>query len=194
MSDGESSQTGGVPDFFYELIARIIPGVVVVAISIYWSKGDFKTVYSSVGLSVFMLVAAWIIGVTLDIGVFAGYKLCPEKYRQKITPDLSTYAWILRKLLPFDRKLVTKALALIVFFRIMTIICVFALLICVAMLLFPRWDFFLPALHDHFWRYGLVSVILALVFGICWNEQHRELDSWFRSEAELLSKDINPVW
>jgi hypothetical protein len=160
----------------------------VVAIAIYWSGGDFKTVYSNVGLSVFVLVVAWIIGVTLDIGVFAGFKLCPEKYRQQIVPDLSKYAWIFRKLLPFDRKLVTKSLALIVFFRIMTVICVFAVLIPVAMLLFPSRDFFLPALHDHPWRYGLVSGIFALVFGFCWNEQHRELESWFKSEAESLSK------
>jgi hypothetical protein len=189
MSDGEPSQTVGIPDFFYELIARIIPGAAVVAICIYGANGDFKAVYSSVGLSVSVLVAGWVIGVTLDLGVFAGWEwLSPERLRKNIAPDLIEYAWIDRKLLPWDRKLVTKARAQIVFFRSMTAICVFTVLICVAMLYFPRWDFLLPALHDHAWSYGTVCFILIWVFGSCWKWQHDELEEWYKEEEKVLSK------
>ena len=195
MSDGESSQTGGIPDFFYELIARIIPGVAVVAICIYGSNGDFETVYSSVGLSVFVLVAGWIIGVTLDLGVFGGWKwLCRHNQRlEKTASDLSQYAWIVRKLLPWDRKLVTKAHAQIVFFRSMTVICLLIVCICVAMLCgavlrFPPPDFLLPALHDHHLRYGAVCLILALVFLACWKWQHQELVKWYKDEAKVLEQ------
>ena len=200
MADGESSVAGGIPDFFYELIARIIPGVVVIAISIYWFSGNFKT-SSGVELSVFVffgLVAAWIIGVTLDLGVFVGWKwfvgrkwlLRLRHYlkREEFVSDLIQYGWIVRKLEPLDRKLVTKAHAQIVFFRSMTAICAFAVLICLAMLCVPYWGFLLPALDDCAGFYALIYSILALVFWSCWKWQHGELEKWYKEEAKLYPK------
>jgi hypothetical protein len=221
MSDGESSQTGGVPDFFSELIARVIPGVVVVAISIYWYNGDFKKVYSD-GLWVVALVVAWIIGVTLDLGVFGIYMLCLEKLRkivhdiitsawmlrhaeaifcklvtkilQEIVHDFGTSAWMLRDVEPLFRKLVTKMFAVLVFFRSMAVFCGFTVAICVVMPICPWCDFFLPRLGCCPCLYLVVSLVLGLVFGFCWYEEHRQINSWFESERVFrLNRGQSPA-
>jgi len=66
--DTKISKPEFIPDFFREFISRIIPGMVFIGIYIFWSGKHLKVVFSDATLSVFVLVAAWIIGVTIDVG------------------------------------------------------------------------------------------------------------------------------
>ena len=61
MAEEPEKLTGLVPEFYFELFARIIPGLAAIWTSMYWSECDLKTVYSSLGLSAFMLVGAWVV-------------------------------------------------------------------------------------------------------------------------------------
>jgi hypothetical protein len=70
MPELEDKPTTIIPDFYYDLIGRIAPGFVVVAVFLYWSGSNFEVVFSTIGQSVFALTVAWIIGTTLDAGVY----------------------------------------------------------------------------------------------------------------------------
>jgi|SRR5208282_3384198 len=149
-----SSHAGLIPDFFYELIARIAPGSIAIALSIYWANGDFETVYSSGVLSVFLLVPAWIIGVTLDLSVFS--VLRPIFYRHKKPKDLEApkdvkglkgWAKVVHYFIPYEdptleviekwpsleRVLFTKKKAEVIFLRIMCTLCAVIALVCMVM-------------------------------------------------------------
>ena len=63
-----------IPDFFYEFISRIIPGLIVIALCFFWSGTNFDsksiTTPFLAGTSFFSLLLGWVIGTTLDVGVF----------------------------------------------------------------------------------------------------------------------------
>jgi hypothetical protein len=184
MTDSEENQTGAIPEFFYDIIARMIPGLLAIVIYMYWSKADFKSVVSNVGMSGFVLVAAWVVGVTLDVGVFAiAKKICSGKWLQKVAPDLNPLLGITRKLPPFERRLIAKALAQIIFFRNMMVICGSAALICLVMCFLPIFDLLLPALRDHDYLCGLLCVILWWVFWLCWKLQRGSVADWLKAEV-----------
>ena len=211
MSNDDSAEnpTVFVPDFFFECIARIIPGLVVVAICIYWSKGNFETVYSHSWVSVFVLVGAWIIGVILDIGFYAIAKsfagvfksvvkfILPGKWVTKLHEWVRKVAPVIdlgfiRQLGSWDRSRAIKSSAQVIFYRSMGEICFLTLVACGVMYLAPRWDFWLPGLHDQGGRYALVSVILFLVFVLCWTTQRvafGELVEEMKKENELRKKN-----
>ena len=117
ITEPEPKETQLIPDFFYEFISRIIPGLVVIALSFYWSDSDFKAISSSLGLSLFVLVAAWIIGTTLDVGVFMVVKwICPGLLKK--IPASHRDIWeYLCKAKSWERESYNKAEALRIFFR-----------------------------------------------------------------------------
>jgi hypothetical protein len=205
MSEAAENQAWVIPDFFYELIARMIPGLVAIAIFMYWSKSDFNKVvasggapvneYSKVvsiaGLSVFGLVAGWVIGVTLDVGAYAiGKQFFPElqkEFAPDVTPSLEVVQW----LSDTDRKIMTKQTAVKILFRNMMVICALTGVICQGMCFWPEWHLwvsFLPGLHDHYVRYEYLCWILAFVFWLCWKQQRSGLSSWWKMEEERVSK------
>ena len=59
-----------IPDFFRELMSRIIPGLVVVFLFIYWSENKHKLALSETSTFTLFLLPAWIIGITLDLGCY----------------------------------------------------------------------------------------------------------------------------
>jgi hypothetical protein len=68
-----------IPDFFREFISRIVPGVALIGLFIFWSGRSFKEFFSDVTVSFFILIAAWIIGATLDIGIFSIVYFCGHR-------------------------------------------------------------------------------------------------------------------
>ena len=162
MAEEPEKLTGLVPEFYFELIARIIPGLGAIWISMCWSGCDFKTVYSSLGLSAFILVGAWVIGVTLDVGVFRVYR---KILGNRFVPELSSSPVTIRKLPEWVRKSIFKDYAVVIFSRGMFVIWVVTLAICLVMeywrgLLSYLPD--LPALDQHHSRYGVLSLRACL--------------------------------
>lgn len=201
MSEPEKELTTIIPDFFFELIGRIAPGFVVIALSLYWtgSGSDFKTVFSNIGLSAFALAAAWIIGVTLDIGVYCilamlrdvgvyciGKRLPFEKWWPPHPEDYGFVRWeYLLDASVWERGIINKTQALLIFFRNMMSVCALTALICIIMeysstldswLLVFRLrlelgqilDSLLPVLHIHHLRYGILADVFLFVFFLSW--------------------------
>lgn len=165
-----------IPDFFFELISRIAPGFVVIVLSLYWAGSDFKAVVFTIGLSVFMLAAAWIIGVTLDVGVYSIGKILhldkwllrdPEGELSPVTEKVDTEEveydrWeYLRKASSWERGRIIKAEAQLIFFRNMMSVCALTAVICFI---------------SQRWLYGIfASVFGFFVFLPSWRTMRRTL-------------------
>ena len=179
MSEQGEQLTSIVPDFFADLIGRIVPGFVVITLSLYFSGNDLKAAFSTFGLSVFVLAAAWIIGVTLDVGVYCILKgPCADKLlKLKPFPDdphnchwdylCNTNTW--------ERGIINKARALSVFFRNMLFICALTALACVIAEFVSCLNSLLPLLYSHRWRYVFLALFFSRVFYLCWIEQRNWL-------------------
>lgn len=152
----EMSPATLIPEFSSELIARIIPGLVAIIILIYSISGDFPMAHSTIGLEVFksviLLVAAWIVGLTLDVGVFAVGVFAKERLKWKwlkkaVGEDLppARALEVTRELDDWERKLLSKHVALRIFFRNMAVVSALTGLTCLVMLFRPGWHFHLPA-------------------------------------------------
>jgi hypothetical protein len=207
MPDGAEKQTWVIPDYFYELIARMIPGSIAIAISMYWSESDFGKVASSVGLSVFALGVAWVLGATLDVGAFTFFKnakrVCMRldvkaftfsKTAKWFQDKLETFACpvnpkleVVRGLSDLDRRTITKAMALKILFRNMLVICVLTMLICLGMHVCPSRDFYLPRLQNDYWLYALLCCFLIVVFWGCWKELDSSISHWWTEQEKRLN-------
>lgn len=191
LSEQAGKLTEIIPDFFFELISRIAPGFVVIALSLYWGGCDFKTVFSNTGLSAWMLpaalAAAWIIGVTLDVGVFCiGKKLRLDEWllqgpkdgsqadpKSGLQPDPKDHdeykRWQYRcKSSSWERGRMGKAEAQVIFFRNMMSVCALTALICVIMELSSSLDSLLPVLHGHPWTYLALAIFFFFIFWPSW--------------------------
>ena len=187
MLEPETNNTQVIPDFFYEFISRIIPGLVVITISLYWSDSDIKAIFSSVGLSLFVLVAAWIIGMTLDAGGFTIVKrICPQRFLEKIPSCHPNTHDHLCKTNRWEREIFSKAQAQSIFFRSMTTICALSIFLTSTVTIFssklnsmcPALLKHLPALLRHPWIYGICGFVFFFVFLSCWWAQRKCLESW----------------
>jgi hypothetical protein len=197
-TDPEPKETQIIPDFFYEFIARIIPGLVFIALCLYWSDSDFKAISASVGLSLFVLVAAWIIGTTLDLGVFVIVNLiCPKCLLEKIpAPHPDTWDHLC-KTKSWEREIYKKTEAVCIFYRSMASICalmVFLIFIVTTFSLtldsvLPALTKHLPALLRHPWVYGILGVIFFFVFVSCWWAQKNALEAWSARFAKKLNQE-----
>jgi hypothetical protein len=177
--------SGLVPDFYFELIARIIPGSIVILSFIYWSGRELKEVFSTFGVSALLLMAAWIIGVILDLGLYAA---CPKMLAP---PELSSSLETVRALQPWDRRIYFKQYALLIFLRGMAVVCGLTALITVLMRfcsgelsgspviqVCSGWFSDLPVLHEHYLRYGLPCTVLQLVFFLSWRVHRARVDQY----------------
>jgi hypothetical protein len=152
---------------------------VAILTSIYWSGGNFKTVSSSLGLSAFMLVAAWVVGVTLDIGVFMIVPaILPEKVLKEVVPNLAPTVLFIRDLPVWDRGILFKQFALMVFLRGMLVMCAVTGVVCVVMWLWSGWLYDWPFLHEDYGQYGVVCSILACLFWLAWKGNRRVTPFW----------------
>jgi hypothetical protein len=177
--------TGFVPDFFFELIARIVPGLVAILTCAYWSGGDFKAAYSNAGPLALLLVAAWVVGVTLDVVVYRiVYAVLPKGVRTTVVPDLRPPTEFFRRLPVWDRRILFKQFALLVFLRGMMVLCAVTGVVCVVMWLWSGALCYLPVLYQHYRRYGVICSILALLFGVSWRAHRVELIDVCDEEAK----------
>jgi hypothetical protein len=171
-----------IPDFVKEFIGRIIPGLVTMALYMYWSGSGFTVAFSTTILSatilafVFILVAAWIIGVTLDLGVYlivynAGRKICPKRLEKmgNFTAGLGEW-YYLSKTNSWERGYLIKDAGQVVFLRSMGFICALtASVSLMSILKFPSGlNFWLPALFNYNWLYFISGLAFCLVFWCCW--------------------------
>jgi hypothetical protein len=177
--------TGLVPDFFFELIARIVPGLVAILTCAYWSGGDFKAAYSNAGPFALLLVAAWVVGVTLDVVVYRiVYAILPKGVRTKFVPDLRPPMEFIRRLPVWDRRILFKQFALLVFLRGMMVLCAVTGVVCVIMWLWSGALYYLPVLYQHYGCYGVICSIFALLFWVSWRAHRLELVDWCEVEAK----------
>lgn len=181
-----------IPEFFYELVTRAFPGIVVLSVCFYWSGGNFKDVFSTGGesgfvLAGFVLIMAWIVGITLDAGAYQIGKLLRfdkllDSFPKDTKGDGLDY---IRRVEAWERKLIFMQMALVIFFRSMGVICFFTFCVSIlnflfsvlncSLLVFNRFQAKLPLLCGHFVIYGLVSFVFACVFGLCWHEQRKSV-------------------
>jgi hypothetical protein len=208
MPETEDKLTTIIPDFYYDLIGRIAPGFVAITVSVYWSGSNFEVVFSTIGQSVFALVIAWLIGVTLDVGVYYigtsfrldeflkclksnGLKIsCLKNWkrallkRSQVSKAGENHVYnYLSKASPWERGSLIKQQALLILYRNMLSICALTALICFFMRFFPEWlssslNSLLPVLHCHYWRYFVLTVVFSLIFAVCWWHQSISLDAW----------------
>lgn len=187
MSDdkGEGYNVQFIPDFFRELISRIIPGLVVIALCLYWSKGDFKATYSSVAISVFVIMTAWIIGVTLDVPLYVAYQSLIGVKKIKENPIAKRIIleplddWdVLCKATSWERGAIIKSVALTTFYRNMS-----AIGALTALLTHPSFGGIFPALITMFpglFAYRLWYMILGLFcwvsFACCWYSNRKGIN------------------
>ena len=191
MPEPEENQTTIIPDFFAELISRIAPGFVVIALFLFWSGKDIKGVFSTVGLSVFVLAAAWIIGITLDVGIFCvGKKFHIETLLNKLPSDDKNYHWkYLRTAKAWERGIINKQKALVIFFRNMMSVCGLTTLICIIVEFSSSLESLLPVLYSHCRCYGLLAFVLFFVYWLCWLAQRQCV----MIDIEKLIKECPPT-
>ena len=180
-----------IPDFFFEFISRIIPGLVVIALCLYWSDSNLKVIFSNIESSFFVLVASWIIGTTLDLGVFLIVKrICPKCLLDKTkTTDLDIWKKLC-ELNSWQREYYFKTQAVCIFFRGMASIS--ALSVCLIFIITSshlKMDSVLPALLRHPWVYGILGVIFSIVFVWCWWAENGALHEWSKRFATNQKKD-----
>ncbi len=155
--------TGLVPEFFFELIARIVPGLVGVLSCVYWSGRDLKDDHFGV---LGLLVAAWVVGVALDVGVYRiVYAILPEEVRKNVVPDLRPTTEFIRELPAYDRGILMKQFALLVFLRAMIVMCAVTGLGCWVIWSWSGWLINLLLLPQHYGRCGVAFSILG---SLCW--------------------------
>ncbi|HEY1717499.1 MAG TPA: hypothetical protein VGH42_04295 [Verrucomicrobiae bacterium] len=196
--DDVTNKTEFIPDFYREFISRIIPGLVVIALYIYWSETDFKVVFSSYLMSSFLLIAAWIIGVTLDVGIFLIVDLIvgadkfipkpqknpgesePTKHQEKSlesNDNAYTDEWeYLCKAKPWERGIILKTLSQVIFFCVMFSICALAVILSLASISerFPKLNCGLPVLFQYKYYYLVSALVFSFVYLLCWwkNRKH----------------------
>ena len=103
-----------IPDFIYDFIGRIIPGLIVISLYLYWTGKGLECFHHTFEISLFILVAAWVIGVTLDEGVFFFWKL----FRKSVFPgDDPLPRW------ESEPASLVKHKGLGIFYRSMAVIC-----------------------------------------------------------------------
>jgi hypothetical protein len=165
--------TGLVPDFFFELIARIPPGLVGVLSCVYWSGRDLKADHFGV---LGLLVAAWVVGVTLDVGVYrivyAILPELPEKVRNNVVPDLRPTTEFFRELPVWDRGILFKQFALLVFLRGIMVMCAVTGVGCWVMWLWSGWLCHSPLLPQH---YGWCGVVFSILGSLCWWKRKKKV-------------------
>jgi hypothetical protein len=157
-----------ISNFFYDVICRLIPGIVVI-----WLYGGEIFIRastmlrgSSISLTVFIMLIAWVIGVTLDTITFAPFYYFP-KIRQAFFPTEQQREMDAQftKMLSgkeetdaqnFLRLQLVRLQAEIVLFRVMMFISAFAIVL-------PP-----TILSDDKMISHLYGVIGTFVFFICW--------------------------
>lgn len=174
-------------NFFYDGICRLIPGIVV--IGLYWSHlvirahCKLQTTSASVFLAVCIFLTAWLIGATLDTGVYAvgNYTLkqgklgawlsqvvkepLPEQQQaqadtQEASTDTKKPETDAQK---FERLFRVKGRAERVLFRTMMCISFFAILKPPKQFLDGKYT------HSHWWT-RLMSIICFATFYVCWHQ------------------------
>jgi len=179
--------TGLVPDFFFELIARIVPGLVGVLSCVYWSGRDFKPDHFGV---LTLLVAAWVVGVTLDVGVYRiVYAILPEKVRHEVVPDLRPTTEFFRELPVRDRGILFKQFALLVFLRGMMVICAVTGVACWFMGSWSGWLRGLPLMDQAGWCGFAFSILGSLC---CW--RWKEKGKWCALVCAVIALLCVAIW
>ncbi|MEI9959798.1 MAG: hypothetical protein WDM76_01325 [Limisphaerales bacterium] len=178
-----------------------MPGLVVIFLFFYWQKNGLKTIsdhkddLSGLGLSLFIFVAAWVIGTTLDVGVFIIFQKFFKKFANDHSEKIPKIWENMHLAKPWERGNIAKAAAQMKFFRNMASICAIVIFLCLLMeihfLLTGYYrdssfvstipasimDFLLelkellPILYDHNGFYAFSSIILGWVFYSIWKVQ-----------------------
>lgn len=170
-----------IPYISYEIFARIVPGLVAIVI---WFPTflplDNCTKSSHTGEWLLIFLAAWIIGVTMDMGVFTYGKLL----RDKLSPSSQTSSEeeeseIFYKS-PFSkREMIVRLAAIRVFFRSMAVVSIVTLIICLLSCIPCIYECFLSPqfriLHEHYKRYAFLSLIFAIGYTGSWCLQKKKL-------------------
>jgi hypothetical protein len=180
-----------IPEFFVEFISRIVPGLVVIFLFFYWQKNGLKTIsdhkddFSGLGLSLFIFVAAWVIGVTLDVGVFIVFRKIKifKAYAEKHEKSIPAIWENMHLAKPWERGNIAKAAAQMIFFRNMVSICAMVFVLCLCDFIgatttidfFSELKEFFPNLYNHKGFYAFASIVLGLVFYFVWEAQPNSL-------------------
>ena len=195
--DGEKNEAEFIPDFYREFISRIIPGLVVIALYLYWSNTDFKAIFpgestgATITSSSFLFIAAWIIGVTLDVGIFLiavqilriiqkkfhCLKHClkkllesPMDYNEQEGNNEQDEWEYLRAANPWERGIIIKTFAQVIFFRGMFSICALTVILSVSSMIGrpEKLSDWLPVLFRMKCTCLILSLVFSLLFCLCW--------------------------
>jgi hypothetical protein len=186
-----------IPDFFYELISRIMPGFMAIAILVYASGNHLVEVFSRLELSVFLLMLAWVFGIILDVGFFCTVKfICADFLPRLRGKTLWEGIWKPKRNLwkysrtarPWERGMLNKSEAQMIFFRTMALICFLLYFLCLLCKIFSLCDALFPILarntpHGNV-LVEICSPILGGVFLLCWRQQSQSLDEALKELTE----------
>jgi len=197
----EENHPSFIPEFFFEFIARIVPGLVLLAAACFLFHGDFSVLYayatagntaiSSLGTSGFLLVVAWIFGVVLDVGLFTVVKLlplkkCPPPFKNWIpSPEENeTFLKTILTMEPWKREAVYKMKSLGIFYRSMGVICALIAIARLSVGLGVWTNNTFRGFAQLPWWIGWVFTSLAVVFYLCWNDHGKSVGHWWKIAAK----------
>jgi len=198
-----------IPDFFYEFISRIIPGLIVIALCFFWSGTNFDsksiTTPFLAGTSFFSLLLGWVIGTTLDVGVFVVANPLKEifvkkNHHEKKSDILEADYWEgLKKMTAWERNYFHKQTALKIFFRNMASICFLTTIIIFIHRFgldseFPALERYLPdLLTRNSGGYLIWSLFFGVIFFFGWRSYYRSDLIWKKRIKDLLKEKTSNV-
>jgi hypothetical protein len=211
MSNLDEKSLPLIPEFFHELIARIIPGMVAI-VSTIWATGNLSTALANskepLTESFLFLVASWVVGSVLDIGILALYdqadalahRVLPEGVMKVFkaalhrpspqTPKTNEW-WIIRELSPWERGVIMKTVAQRTLFRSLSATCALVTLTCLVMECALGPQLHLPVLYDHHRRYAIATGALLWVLVSAWRVLRRDIVNWTSDHQHHCSPETS---
>jgi len=192
--DGEGSPKFNLdlPDLFYDIICNFFPGAIAIALYlprlVVATYREINASHSAIA-SILLVIAAWIIGITLNVATAAStflvLRVLKRGERSKLGDKWANKyndSWILKYWPESERRLLTKAQAQIAFFRVMCFISL-GTLVCRPSDYYRQKlaeKFFdgtrLQWLYEQYLHYYWPSVSMALIFFVCWRGLFTVLD------------------
>ena len=185
MSDGTKLETSAIPEIYYDLIARIVPGALF--LSVYGWKEIDKT-FDAAKIS-FALVLSYLIGLVLNLLAgrfwhFAFFKRREKlgKRAQTVRSDGELWLWI-RNLPLVDRNLYTKMMAEKMLFSSLSIA---SLITSLIILVRPPPE---SVFHDVSRCYSVIPIAFFAFFSWCMFR----VNEWLSKPYERAQESAAPI-
>jgi hypothetical protein len=181
MSEDTKLGTSAIPEIYYDLIARIVPGALF--LSVYgWKQIDERF---DAGKLSFALILSYLIGLVLNLlaGRFWHFAFFKRRKRlgkraQTVRSDGELWLWI-RNLSPGDRNRYTKMIAEKMLFSSLSIA---SLITSLVILVRPPYE---CAFHDVSRCYSVIPIAFFAFFSWCMFRINEKLTAFMELEAAI---------